>query len=390
MRLSLLCASFVSVVLCLLVPAAAPCADTPPRAELRESFDLQVPVAPTPVTVEGRTRLHYELHLTNFAPAPLRPTALAITDAGSGFPVARFAGDALGARIALIGPADEAQLQGAVPAGRRAVLYVELELSPEAVPPTLAHRLAYAMEDGSEDAVAGPEVAVEPGPLPVFGPPVRGGPWVVIYDAAWARGHRRVFYAVEGRARLPGRFATDWVRVDEAGRTERGDADLARNALGYGAEAIAVADATVVAVRNDYPEQARVSANPKHAISDASGNHVVLDLGGGRYAFYEHLRPGSVRVAAGERVRRGQVLGELGFTGDSTGPHLHFHVADGPSPVAAEGRPFAFDRFRVLGRYDDLSRLGKAPWTPRAKDRPAVRERELPEGNSVVELEPAR
>jgi murein DD-endopeptidase MepM/ murein hydrolase activator NlpD len=386
MRLSLLRAAFASLLIGSLAPAVAWCADAPPRAELRESFDMQVPVAPSPVTVEGRVRLHYELHLTNFAAAPLRPTALEIVDTGSGFPVARFAGDALGARIALVGPPDEAQLQGAVPAGRRAVLYVELDLSSEALPSALAHRLVYAREDGGEDTVAGPEVAVEKNPLPVLGPPLRGGPWVVIYDAAWARGHRRVFYAVEGRARLPGRFATDWVRVDEAGHTERGDADLARSALGYGAEAIAVADATVVAVRNDYPEQARVSANPKHAISDASGNHVVLDLGDGRYAFYEHLRPGSVRVAAGARVRRGQVLGELGFTGDSTGPHLHFHVADGPSPVAAEGRPFAFDRFRVLGRYDDLSRLGSAPWTPRAKDRPAVRERELPEGNSVVEL----
>ena len=366
----------------LLWSAAAP-------AAMRESFDLQVPLAPTPVVVEGRARLQYELHLTNFAAGPLRPQALEILDAGSGFPVARFEGAALAARIALVGPPDEAQLQGAVPPGRRAVVYLTLELPPDAVPTALAHRLELAREDGSEDTVPGPQVAVERGPLPVLGPPVHGGPWVVIYDASWARGHRRVFYAVDGRARLPGRFATDWVRVDADGRTARGDADLARNALGYGARVIAVADATVAAVRDDFPEQAQVSANPKHAIADASGNHVVLDLGDGRYAFYEHLRPGSVRVQAGQRVRRGDVLGELGFTGDSTGPHLHFHVADGPSPLAAEGRPFALERFTVLGRYDDLSKLDGAPWTPRAQDRPAQREAELPEGNSVIMLQPA-
>src|SRR5690606_9304909 len=172
------------------------------------------------------------------------------------------------------------------------------------------------------------------------------------------------------------------------GRTTHGDAGLVRNALGYGAEVIAVADATVLDVRNDYPEQSRVADNPRHALADASGNHVVLDLGRGRYAFYEHLRPGSVRVSPGERVRRGQVLGELGFTGDSTGPHLHFHVGDGPSPIATEGRPFALERFRVLGRYGDLSQLDKAPWSPRDGDDEAVRTGELPEGNSVVVVAP--
>ncbi len=360
------------------------------HATVRESFDLQVPLAPTPVVVEGRARLHYELHLTNFAATALRPLALEVVDPASDLPLARFDGAALASRLALTGPADEAQLRGAIPPGRRAVLYLELELPPDAVPAAFEHRLAYATENGSEDVVVGPRVAVERAPLPVLGPPVRGGPWVVIYDASWPRGHRRVFYAIDGRARLPGRFATDWVRVDAAGRRAHGDAELVRNALGYGEAVIAVADATVVAARNDFPESERVSANPKHALADASGNHVVLDLGGGRYAFYEHLRPGSVRVQPGQRVRRGEVVGELGFTGDSTGPHLHFHVADGPSPLAAEGRPFALDRFRVLGRYDDLSRLGRAPWTARPSDRDAVRAGELPEGNSVIEVESAR
>jgi murein DD-endopeptidase len=351
----------------------------------RESFDLHIPVAPSPVAVEGKVRLLYELHLTNFTDSPLRPIALEIGHGTSGFPLARFEGDALATRIALIGPADEAQLEGTIPAGRRAVLYVELDLAPDAVPAALAHRFSYARADEGEETISGPRIELDATPPPSLGPPVRGGPWVVIYDPSWPRGHRRVFLTVDGRARLPGRFATDWVRVDAQGSSARGDADMARNALGYGEAAIAVADATVVAIRNDFPESERVSTNPKHAIDDASGNHVVLDLGGNRYAIYEHLRPGSVRVAVGQRVQRGQVLGELGFSGDSTGPHLHFHVADGPSPVRAEGRPFALERFRVLGRYEDLSRLGSAPWAPREPAATALRGGELPEGNSVIE-----
>lgn len=48
-------------------------------------------------------------------------------------------------------------------------------------------------------------------------------------------------------------------------------------------------------------------------------NHVVLDLGGGHYALYAHLEPGSLRVKTGDRVQRGQVLGLVGNTGDSYG-----------------------------------------------------------------------
>lgn len=361
-------------------------ADAP--VALRESFDVQVPVAPTPVMVSGRSRLYYELHLTNFTAGSLRPHELQIADAATGAALATFDGDALAARIALVGPADAAPPGGRVPAGRRAVLHVELDLPPDAVPAALAHRIEYAAAaDDTRHVVAAPALAVVRAPLPVLGAPVRGGPWVVIHDASWPRGHRRVFYTVDGRARLPGRFATDWVRVDGEGRRTRGDAAFARNALGYGAEVVAVADATVAAVRNDYPEHARVADNRKHPLAGASGNHVVLDLGAGRYAFYEHLRPGSVRVSAGQRVRRGEVLGALGFSGDSTGPHLHFHVADGPTPLGAEGRPFALEQFRVLGRYTDLSSLGKVAWAPDPGTQPPQRRHEWPEGNSVIVLD---
>lgn len=214
---------------------------------------------------------------------------------------------------------------------------------------------------------------------PMLGPPLRGGPWAAIYKADWPRGHRRVFY--DGR--LPGRTAIDWVKLDDQGRIARGDPDLARDALGYGADVLAVADAVVAAARDGVPEAERVSQNGKHPQDLAAGNYVSLGLGDGRFAVCEHLLPGSVAVKVGDRVRRGQVIGKLGFSGDSTGPHLHFHVADAAAPLLGEGVGYGFSRFTLLGRYEDLGRLGAARWTPLAGLAPD-RRNELPGSNVVV------
>ena len=72
------------------------------------------------------------------------------------------------------------------------------------------------------------------------------------------------------------------------------------------------------------------------------GNHVVLDVGDGTYAVLAHLRRGSVRVRKGQRVQAGDLLGEVGNSGNSSEPHLHFHLMDGPRHIIAAGVPFAF------------------------------------------------
>ena len=136
-------------------------------------------------------------------------------------------------------------------------------------------------------------------------------------------------------------------------------------------------------MRDNIAESDTVS-HQKHSLEDAAGNYVALDLGSGRIAFYEHLKPGSVRVKSGERVRRGQVIASLGFTGDSTGPHLHFHVADGVSPLASEGLPYVFESFRVMGAYSSLENFGRQAWQPLPGNFQSERKRELPAPNTVI------
>lgn len=347
---------------------------------LRESFDIVVPKAASPVAVAGRVQLLYELHLTNFSQEPLAPLSLRITDPDTGAVIAEFAEEALRRRLATVPAGGK---DAALAPGRRTVVFVELDLPAGGVPRRLAHEVAYAAGE-ARFTVAGAEVAVDVTPPVVLGPPLAGGPWVAVHAAEWPRGHRRVGYTVGGRMRIPGRFAVDFVRVDDQGRTTHGDKDRPADALGYGAEVLAVADATVLAVRDGMAESPSIAGNPKHAIGDAAGDYVALHLPGGRVAFYEHLKPGSVRVKAGDKVRRGQVLGALGFTGDTTGPHLHFHVADGETPLGGEGVPFAIDRFTLLGRYVDIGGLGARPWDPPPAGLEPRRAAEWPDSNAVV------
>jgi murein DD-endopeptidase len=358
---------------------------------VRQSFDLQVPAPPTPVTVDGTRRLAYELHLANFSDDALALRRIDVRDAASGKVIATFQGKALQDRLGRPGATAQPGTAPAIAAGMRGVVYLDITLADGIAPKALDHRIEYASNNDSDalHVVEGGPATVGGRSPPVLGAPLRGGPWVAIHAPEWARGHRRMLYAVDGRARIPGRFAIDWVLLDARGRSAHGDGDVARNALGYGAEVLAVADAVVASTRDDVAESATISAQPRHALGDATGNYVALDLGDGRYAFYEHLKPGSLRVATGQRVRRGEVIAALGFTGDSTGPHLHFHVADALSPLGAEGVPFVFERFRVLGAYPDIGALGSAPWTPPGDAQPSWREREWPASNAVVEFEQA-
>lgn len=365
------------------------CAGTTPAVAQtpRVSFELAVPAAPTPVTVDGRPTLGYELHLTNLSPTWLAVTRIEVLDAGgSGRAIADLDRPALTGVLGGPGTPASPEERHDVPPGKLLVAYFWLALEASAPQPrALVHRVGFRAADATDSGgvVEGGRVRVGTrAPVPL-GPPLRGGPWVAVYGPEWDRGHRRVLLALDGAARIPARFAIDWMKVDDGGGLFRGDGSRVADWHGYGAEALAVADATVAATRDSMPESATIES-VRYPLADESGNYVVLNLGDGRFATYEHLRPGSVRVRVGERVTRGQVVAQLGYTGSSTGPHLHFHVSDGEVPLAGEGVPWAGDAFELLGRYTSMDdfRDGK-PWAAPAAEEPAARRLELP-GPSVV------
>jgi murein DD-endopeptidase MepM/ murein hydrolase activator NlpD len=189
------------------------------------------------------------------------------------------------------------------------------------------------------------------------------------------------------------RFAIDWEQLDDRDRIFVGHrADPASYVI-YGAPVFAVSHARVVEAVDGLPDSPPGSLPVNIPLDQADGNHVILDLGDGRFALYAHLKPRSVRVRTGERVSRGQILGLVGTSGNSSEPHLHFHVTDGPSALASNGVPYLIRGFQSAERgvsteaYDRATETGQPLEVERVAGSP-VRRRMLPLDLWIVDFPP--
>lgn len=373
----------------LLLASAGLAAQT--RASINSALDATIGAQPAIVTVSGREYLVYELHLTNFSPTAITLTRVEVVDAVRGTTVGSLSGDALSRHMACPGAPRGLADTRIVDSGLRAVVYFWLPLEKgQSIPSRLRHTIDLDVDRAGQRiplVVSAAETDVRREHPLVLGAPLRGGPWVALYDPALMGGHRTAIYAVNGRARIPARFAVDFVRLHDDGTHARGDRTSIANWHGYGAEVLAVSDATLVDAKDDIAESLSLEASRTPIpLENASGNYVTLDLGEGRYAFYEHLQYGSIRVKAGDRVRAGQVIARLGNSGSSSsGPHLHFHVADARAELAGEGVPYVFAQFETVGQFDDINGFAAGtPWTPVASGASGRRRDELPAPNSVI------
>lgn len=343
-------------------------------------LELRVPAPPAPVRAEGKVHLAYELHMTNFDPRArdLKLTRLEVVT-GSGT-LLSLQGDALAGAIRRFGEGDETVLGG----GSRAVAFLWVTVEPGAVPSELRHRVAIQGETGEKVLEAG-RTPVRPEPALALGPPLRGRGWLAAVGPSNTSGHRRTHITIDGQPRIAQRFAIDFARLTESGLPFEGDPRKNESWFGYGAEVLAVADGVIASVQDGIVEN--VPLNPEMAVAidvnTAGGNYVILDLGDGRYAFFAHLQPGSLRVKAGDKVKKGQVLGLLGNSGNSDAPHLHFHVADADSPLGSEGQPYLFESFELEGRIDSIEPLLAGQPAKLATTR-EPRRREIPVENVVV------
>lgn len=307
---------------------------------------------------DGVWKLPYELELTNVTDAPMTIESVEARDPDrDGAVVTSLDAKRVAASLTL--PGTQSPTLGP---GQSGVLFINATFKQrDDVPKKLIHRMVATTPEPkgplaarTVEDVAATNVA-DAQPI-VLGPPLRGDLWVAAASCCDSY-HRRAVLPVNGARHLAQRFAIDWLQLDFRNRLASGDPARNESYPQFGAEAIAVADATVAHVQDGMPEGRPGSLPGAVTATTADGNSVVLDLGGGHWALYAHLQPGSIRVHEGDHVRRAQVLGLVGNTGNSDAPHLHFHVMDGPSPLASNGVPYVIDAFEITGRAASPSEL---------------------------------
>jgi biotin carboxyl carrier protein len=322
-------------------------------AQIPPSIEFSVPKPPTVANSDSGSFLSYELHVTNLTPQPVTLRKVEVFDADTRAPVFAITDSAALTRVmGRAGPRGPAETVATVDAGLRTYVYMWVPVDASHPPVRLEHRLTFQRGgDTSLVVLTGTRISVSREAV-VISPPIRGE-WAAFNGPSNTSGHRRLVLALDGHTAIGQRFAIDYLQLDSASTSHHGDPADNRNYLAYGTELLAVADGIVAAVKDSIPQNVP-GANSRAVpitMETVGGNFVAIDIGGGRYALYAHVQPGSLRVKPGDHVKRGQVVALLGNSGNSTEPHVHFQIADGPTFLSSEGLPYAV-RYQVVGHCD--------------------------------------
>ncbi len=350
-----------------------------------------MPPAPTKGS-DGKMHIEYEVHVTSSyaGNGQLRLTKLRVFAQGAEAPLASYEGKEL---CALARPRCPEGADG-VPlgAGERAVFLMWLTLPQgRAAITALWHSIGFDDAKGRRRTQRCAEVVLDKQPAIVVGPPFRGDHlWLVTEGPGNVGSHHwGALLDLNGRVTIPQRFAIDFVGLNAAGHAlpvARDAPQASQNSawFGYDADVLAVADGVVSDARDGEPDGQPFAQHMESG--DLSprglyGNFVILNIAPGVYAHYAHLRPGSVRAHAADHVHRGDVIGHVGDSGNSSVPHLHFHISDKPVYVGSEGLPFRFAQFTLEGEAGPEVVLSpSSAWNPQ----PAAQHHAMPLDSDVI------
>jgi Peptidase family M23 len=353
---------------------------------------------------DGKYWLAYELVITSVVPFTLDVTSIEVRNAHTERVIATFSGPDLTAAMRPIAAASAESVPDptSLPASATAVVWLDVAVAKRTdIPRALDHRVdlrpvnAPAGAPASLDATLG-RVRVDRTPPILLASPLAPGTWLANDGCCLDyTHHRRGFVALNGDAAVPQRYAIDFYKVDDQHRTWVGDPTDVTSYLAYGQPVIAAAAGRVVASFDGLPDQEPPGPPPIPPIGDTVGNHVILKVRPGIFLLYAHLKPGSVLVKQGQRLKLGQRIGRIGTSGNSSTPHLHFQVLTSKTFFPADSAPFRFRRFGLVGRlvvtegteriWDDnlgLQPTGELPYAA-ARD-PGPRRREMPLDRDII------
>lgn len=338
-------------------------------------LDIRTPLEPTLLPSADRNYLIYELHFHSFMEKPLILKSIEVIDSESKPEqvVVVITGAALAEQLKLAGPDDKDGLPR-IGGGQSAVAYLCLAFDRNAaVPQKLRHRVL--LDGATADS---PVIDTHHTRLKVLASPLAGANWRADNGPSIESHHRTGLFVAGGAAQIARRYAIDW-KIYEDGNMYSGDARDVRSYFAYGKNVLAVADGVIVQARDGMPNnipRTKDGFTPAVPITmdTVMGNFIVLALGDGQFAQYVHLQPDSLRVKAGEQVKRGQILARVGNSGDARWPHLHFQISDNSEILASEGLPYLIDRFKL--------QLPDGTWSLRNND--------FPLSDGVIDFGPAK
>jgi Peptidase family M23 len=186
---------------------------------------------------------------------------------------------------------------------------------------------------------------------------------VLVWDGHDYQSHHRRFdytrppFPQRGNKANFQRYGYDFVIVNEQGLMHGGDADdwfpgksdRNENYYGFGVSISAAGNGRVAAVHDGEPDSRRFDPAELTTHEMAyGGNYVIVDHLNGEYSWFGHLKQGSVRVRVGQHVRRGDIIAQMGASGDSLFPHLHYELRNGVGAKEVDGLPSYFTNFRRL------------------------------------------
>jgi len=320
---------------------------------------------------DGLYHLSYEFKLSNDLGTDISIDAVEVLDSRTHLPTGDnrvIAQDGLEItgklRLLKVPSVDQTQLSTdfgtELDSGQGGIMYFDLTYpSIEAIPKRVVHRItvqyllkgkqtnqSWTTEDRGIDVSTRPAARIRP--------PLEGEGWIDGNGAGpIISAHRYTAFPSNGKLHAMERFAIDFMKLDREGKTSTGDPNVLENYFGYGRNVHSATNGRVVEARDGLPDQIPNGLGSLDKYEDFAGNHVIVAFEAGKYALYAHLKPGSVKVRKGERIRAGQVLGQLGNSGNTDGPHLHFQIMDTPSSLNTTALPFVFDHLVYQGHVPE-------------------------------------
>ncbi|MDT3739284.1 MAG: M23 family metallopeptidase [Candidatus Kapabacteria bacterium] len=188
----------------------------------------------------------------------------------------------------------------------------------------------------------------------VISSPVKGENWLFINQST-NEYHFYVTFFTEGKLYNAERFAFDNLQLNPQMEDYFiGDPAKNESYFNYGDTLYAVADGKVLTITDGRPENNGNMQNIKfNNLDEYAGNYLILDIGGGKKAFYAHCQPNSFLVSQGANVKVGDPIAILGNSGNSTAPHLHFHIFDGTDILLSYGVPFVLKEYTKVAEWND-------------------------------------